>query len=120
MAMGEADKAICAVQNRTNWEMKLIGSNLSWGKWVTTPVDVSAGSTMHFEAEGREASPSGTEGWASWQLIGNPSAAKITVNFNVPYIGSDTASISCDPSGVVATSYDQSHGDADSINYYVG
>nr|WP_315195988.1 hypothetical protein [uncultured Flavobacterium sp.] len=83
------------VINFTNQDMILTGSDLSWGKWINSPVDTPRSDTSTFGSQGRDSSPSGTTGWATWK-IGN---AIITVNFDCPLNGSNSQSITCEPKG---------------------
>jgi hypothetical protein len=117
--MGESDKIIANVHNNTDWAMRLTGSNLEWGKFVTSPIDVAAHSVGNFYAEGRQDSPSGTMGWATWMLEGN-NGIVVRVDFDNPYSGSDSVSIATTPVGAVPTSVTQTGGDSDYVDYYIG
>ncbi len=81
------------VNNFVGEAMVLTGSDLSWGKWIQTPVDVPAYDDKGFASQGRDSSPSGTEGWATWKL----GDATIKVTFSSPFSGDNTQSISCTP-----------------------
>lgn len=79
------------VNNFTGEEMVLTGSDLSWGKWIKSPVNTPRYDNSSFSSQGRDSSPSGTEGWAEWKL----GEAVIKVTFSSPYSGSNTQTISC-------------------------
>src|SRR3954447_14261476 len=99
---GEEQHAHLEIHNHTNNLMRLQGADLSWGKWgSSTPVDVQPHSHIDFDSMGRENSPSGTEGWASWKLEGWYTDTTITVRWNDPYTGSNDSSIDCQPPGAV-------------------
>ena len=108
------------VVNRTNWCMMITGSNLSWGKWDTSPVNVMPQKEMKFLCRGRSDSPSGTEGWATWVLEGHPKSPEIKITFDNPAVGSDKVSITCDPKDVVAISANQSKGKHNCVTYIIG
>lgn len=50
------------VINFTNVLMQITGSDLSWGKWMQSPVDVQPENIISFGSQGRDSSPSGTTG----------------------------------------------------------
>lgn len=81
------------VINNTDQDMTILSSNLSWGKWIQAPVSTPHNSSSLFASQGRDSSPSGTEGTASWK-IGD---ATIKVAFACPLHGSNSQSISCTP-----------------------
>ena len=83
--------AVPTVNNFTGEEMVLTGSDLSWGKWIQSPVNVPKYDNKGFSSQGRDSSPSGTEGWATWTLGG----ASVKVTFSSPFSGSNTQTISC-------------------------
>lgn len=84
-------KVEATVNNFTGEEMVLTGSDLSWGKWIQSPVNVPKYDNKGFSSQGRDSSPSGTEGWATWTLGG----ASVKVTFSSPFSGSNTQTISC-------------------------
>ncbi|HXU33000.1 MAG TPA: aegerolysin family protein [Thermoanaerobaculia bacterium] len=81
------------VINFLDQEMVLTGSDLSWGKWMSSPVNVPKSDTSNFSSQGRDSSWSGTEGWVTWKVGG----ATIKVTFSSPYSGDNTQGISCTP-----------------------
>ncbi len=113
------DAIVC---NRTSWPMRLTGSNLSWGKWVQTPIDVPPNKDGKFVAQGRDSSPSGTTGWAEWVLEGHPSgmAPKIRVTFDNPAVGPDKVSITCEPRDLVHVQAVQTRGNHNYVTYTIG
>ncbi|MGB7195625.1 MAG: hypothetical protein WBD81_19395 [Collimonas pratensis] len=103
------------VSNFTAHPMILKSSDLSWGKWMQSPVDVASFSTGRFGSQGRDSSPSGTEGTATWQL-GN---AVITINFSCPLRGSNGQSISCEPKGAFKVSCTGTGGDVNACTFQI-
>jgi len=102
------------VVNFTDQTMILTGSDLSWGKWIQSPVDVPKEDSITFASQGRDSSPSGTEGWASWKI----GSATITVNFSCPLHGSNSQSITCDsPAFIVSAT--GTGGDVNTVSYKV-
>ena len=87
------------VNNFTGQAMIITGSDLSWGKWMASPVDVPSLDSISFSSQGRDSSPSGTEGWATWTI----GSAVIKVTFSCPYIGSNDQSISCSEGNYVVS-----------------
>ena len=81
--------------NSADTVMIMTGSDLSWGQWIHSPVNVNDKSSSTFACQDRAASPSGTEGWATWK-IGD---AKIKITFDASYRGSNSQSITCSPKG---------------------
>ncbi|MEP7009581.1 MAG: aegerolysin family protein [Acidobacteriota bacterium] len=79
------------VINFTGQTMEVTGSDLSWGKWINSPGNVPANDESSFGSQGRDSSPSGTEGWATWKI----GSATIKVTFSCPLHGSNQQSISC-------------------------
>lgn len=77
------------VRNDTDQPMILTGSDLSWGKWMKSPVDVPAHGSITFGSQGRDSSPSGTEGWATWSIGGTT----ISIDFSCPLNGSNSQDI---------------------------
>jgi hypothetical protein len=80
------------VINFTGIPMEIAGSDLSWGKWINSPVNVPANDESSFASQGRDSSPSGTEGSATWKL----GTATVRVTFSCPLHGSNEQSITCD------------------------
>jgi len=103
------------VINFTNNDMVITGSDLSWGKWINSPVDTPKMDTTNFGCQGRDSSPSGTTGWASWK-IGN---AVITINFDCPLHGSNSQSISCSPEGAYKVSCTGTGGDVNVCSFKI-
>ncbi len=103
------------VANFTGQPMIITGSDLSWGKWISSPVDTPAFDSTSFASQGRDSSPSGTEGWATWKL-GN---AVIKVTFSSPFTGSNTQSITCTPSGAYKVSAAGTSGNVNFVNYKI-
>lgn len=97
------------VMNFTSVPMEISGSDLSWGKWINSPVNVPAYDESGFASQGRDSSPSGTEGWATWKL-GN---ATVKVTFSCPLHGSNQQSISCSSPDYVVTA----SGTGGDVNY---
>ncbi len=87
------------VINFTGIPMEITGSDLSWGKWISSPVNVPANDESGFSSQGRDSSPSGTEGWATWKL----GRATVRVTFSCPLRGHNDQSITCDSSDFVVT-----------------
>jgi hypothetical protein len=81
------------VINFTDQEMVLTGYDLSWGKWIQPPANVPAHDLIPFGSQGRDSSPSGTEGWANWRIGG----ADIKVTFGCPFVSGNFQTISCNP-----------------------
>ncbi len=103
------------VINFTKDDMILTGSDLSWGKWINSPVDTKSMDTSNFGSQGRDSSPSGTTGSASWK-IGN---AVITINFDCPLKGSNSQSITCSPKGAYTVSSNGTGGDVNICSFKV-
>lgn len=103
------------VSNFTPHQMIVKSSNLSWGKWMQSPVDTPSFGISRFASQGRDSSPSGTEGTATWQ-IGN---ALITINFSCPLRGSNTQSISCEPAGAFKVTCTGTGGDVNSCTFQI-
>ncbi len=103
------------VSNFTDQSMILTGSNLSWGKWMQTPVDVPAQDASNFSSQGRDSSPSGTEGWATWSI----GKATITVMFSSPFVGSNTQSITCVPAGAYSVSCNGTGGHVNTCGFKI-
>jgi len=119
--LGEDQHAHIVVHNHTNYRMILTGSNLSWGKWGQSPVDVPSHSHINFDSMGRENSPSGTEGWATWQLEDQP--ITITVRWDDPYIGSNNFGMESNPPHAVPMSMEPSDppsGSNVTVHFHVG
>ena len=74
-----------------------------WGKWIQNPTDVPAGKTMHFSAQGRSSSPSGTEAKIQFQLVGTDPGVVLDISFSVPLSGSNKYAIIESPKGSVRT-----------------
>jgi len=108
-------KVEATVTNATDYDMKLTGSDLSWGKWIQSPIDTLKHGSSTFSSQGRSGSPSGTEGWAEWAIHG----AVIRVTFSCPYRGSNNQSIDCSPSGRFNVSCQGTGGDVNRIVYTV-
>ncbi len=102
------------VNNFTGLEMKLTGSDLSWGKWMKSPINVPAYDQGSFSSQGRDSSPSGTEGWATWTL----GTATIKVTFSSPFSGSNTQTITCD-SKQYAVSAKGTDGHVNNVTYTI-
>lgn len=98
-------EVLAVVENKTSWEMTLVTGHVEWGKFDEgkSPVNVPANGKMEFSARGRDSSPSGTSGYATWTLKGHP-AGNVTVKatFDNPAFGSCKASITCEPAGAVS------------------
>lgn len=103
------------VSNFTQQPMILKGSDLSWGKWIQSPVDVASFSNNRFASQGRDSSPSGTEGTATWQL----GSARIIITFSCPLRGSNTQTIRCEPPGAFNVSCDGTGGDVNSCSFQI-
>jgi hypothetical protein len=103
------------VNNFTSHDMIITGSNLSWGKWIQSPVDTPAGDSSIFSSQGRDSSPSGTEGWAAWKI----GSAEIKVTFDCPLRGSNKQTITCTPSNAFKVSCAGTGGDVNSIVYKI-
>jgi hypothetical protein len=103
------------VVNATDQDMKLTGSDLSWGKWINSPVDTPRRGSSRFSSQGRDSSPSGTEGWAEWAVGG----AVIRVTFSCPLHGSNSQSITCSPSGRFNVNSRGTGGDVNTIEYTI-
>jgi len=87
------------VVNFTDTPMIIKKSDLSWGKWMQSPVDTPADNISNFSCQGRDSSPSGTEGYAIWRI----GSAEIRADFSSPFIGSNTQSISCNSAAYKVT-----------------
>lgn len=103
------------VINFTNEDMIITGSDLSWGKWINSPVDTPKMDTTSFGSQGRDSSPSGTTGSASWKI----GKAVITINFDCPLHGSNSQSISCSPAGAYKVSSTGTGGDVNVCSFKV-
>lgn len=103
------------VTNATDYNMKLTGSDLSWGKWIHSPVDTPLRGSSQFSSQGRDSSPSGTEGWAEWAING----AVIRVTFACPLHGSNSQSITCSPSGRFNVTCSGTGGDVNTVEYKI-
>lgn len=103
------------VTNATDQDMRLTGSDLSWGKWITSPVDTPRRGSSKFASQGRDSSPSGTEGWAEWVIGG----AVIRVTFACPLHGSNSQSITCTPSGRFTVTSRGTGGDVNNVEFKV-
>jgi hypothetical protein len=103
------------VINFTSHPMVIKGSDLSWGKWMQSPVDVGPYGTSNFSSQGRDSSPSGTEGWATWSLGG----ATIHVTFSCPLVGSNGQSITCKPESLFTVGCTGTGGDVNSVVYEI-
>lgn len=99
VAMYEYLQVQATVINFTSTPMLITGSDLSWGKWMQSPVDVEPQGSIAFGSQGREDSPSGTTGWAAWKI----GTATITVKFDCPLRGSNSQSITCDSASFVVS-----------------
>jgi hypothetical protein len=104
-----------SVGNFTKQPMVLTGSDLSWGKWIQSPVDVPGPGMKSFASQGRDMSPSGTEGWATWK-IGN---AVIRVTFSCPLKGPNDQTIKCTPDNLFKVSCEGTGGDVNTITYSI-
>jgi hypothetical protein len=103
------------VNNFTSSDMILTGSDLSWGKWMQSPVDTPSGDSSTFSSQGRDSSPSGTEGWATWKIAD----AVIKVTFSCPLNGHNDQSITCTPLGAFKVSSSGTGGDINSVTYKI-
>jgi hypothetical protein len=103
------------VSNFTSQAMVVTGSDLSWGKWIKSPVDTPGYDSSTFASQGRDSSPSGTEGWATWKL----GDAVIKVTFSSPFSGSNTQSISCTPEGAYKVSCTGTDGHVNTVSYKI-
>ncbi|MEO5644944.1 MAG: aegerolysin family protein [Bacteroidia bacterium] len=103
------------VINFTDQSMILTGSDLTWGKWINSPVDTPSMDTTTFGSQGRDSSPSGTTGWATWTVGG----ATITVNFDCPLHGSNSQSITCSPATAYKVASSGTGGDVNSCTFKV-
>jgi hypothetical protein len=103
------------VINFTGQPMTVTGSDLSWGKWMQSPVSTPAHDSSAFASQGRDSSPSGTEGWATWKL----GDATIKVTFSSPFSGSNTQSITCTPQGAYKVSAEGTSGNVNSVTYKI-
>ena len=103
------------VANFTKDDMNITGSDLTWGKWINSPVTTAAMDTSSFGSQGRDSSPSGTTGWATWK-IGN---ATIKVNFDCPLKGSNSQSITCTPEGAYKVTATGTGGDVNVCSFKV-
>lgn len=103
------------VTNFTSVPMVIMGSDLSWGKWMQSPVNVNPFSSMRFGSQGRDSSPTGTTGWAKWQ-VGN---AVITVNFDCPLHGKNSQSIDCAPAGLFKVTATGTGGDINFVTFEI-
>jgi hypothetical protein len=118
--LSESFQAIISVSNTTPWDMQLQGQHLDWGKWDGSPPQtISAGGSANFKAEGKDFTPTGTQGSVTYTLLSTPQNATVTMTFDVPLVGADSVAISCDPPGVANVSVLQSRGDKDQITYNV-
>jgi hypothetical protein len=103
------------VNNFTVHDMTITGSDLSWGKWMQSPVNTPSGDSSTFSSQGRDSSPSGTEGWATWKIAD----AVIRVTFSCPLRGSNEQSITCTPAGKFKVSATGTGGDVNSVIYKI-
>lgn len=103
------------VTNTTDQDMQLLSSDLSWGKWIQSPVSTPHGSWSRFSSQGRDSSPSGTEGTASWKI----GEATIQVKFGCPLHGSNFQSISCTPAGLFKVSCEGTGGDVNRVVFTI-
>ena len=103
------------VINFTGEPMIITGSNLDWGKWIQSPVDTPPMGVSTFASQGRDSSPSGTEGWATWKI----GKATIRATFSCPFIGHNDQTITCDPSGAYRVSAQGTGGNVNSVVYKI-
>ncbi|HXU46398.1 MAG TPA: aegerolysin family protein [Thermoanaerobaculia bacterium] len=101
--------------NYTSEEMIITGSDLTWGKWITSPVNVPAKSDRDFASQGRSSSPSGTEGWATWRI----GKANIRVSFARPYNGLPDQRITCEPAIAYRVTSSGTQGDVNHVTFTV-
>jgi hypothetical protein len=102
------------VINFTDKAMVFTGADLSWGKWMRSPVDTPSYDSSTFSSQGRDSSPSGTEGWATWNL----GSAVVRVTFSSPYIGSNTQAITC-TSGAYNVSAEGTGGNVNTVVFKI-
>jgi hypothetical protein len=120
-SMGEGQHIHITVHNHTDDLMRLTGSNLSWGKWGQSPVDIEPHSHIQFDSMGRENSPSGTTGWATWHVEGYSREPIITVSWDDPYTGSNSGNIVSNPANTIPISgYVPSSGSDIQASFTVG
>ncbi len=103
------------VINFTDKPMEITGSDLSWGKWIKSPVNVGSYDSSTFASQGRDSSPSGTEGWATWKL----GDATIKVTFSSPFVGSNDQSITCTPLGRYKVSATGTSGNVNIVTFTI-
>jgi len=103
------------VINFTNDPMIITGSNLDWGKWIQSPVDTPAMGISTFASQGRDSSPSGTEGWATWKI----GKATLRGTFSCPLIGHNDQDLTCDPPGAYRVSAQGTGGNINSVVFKI-
>ena len=116
-------EVLALVENRTSWEMTLNAAHVEWGKFDEgkSPVNVPANGKMEFSARGRDSSPSGTNGYATWTLKDHP-AGKVTVKaaFSNPAAGFCKAGITCEPAGAVSVKVEGKSQNSFKPHYTIG
>jgi hypothetical protein len=128
--MSDNQTATAHIQNKTAFNLVYVNSGLSWGKWIKEAVKKippHATDDAAFIAQGRTASPSGTEGFVVYALmeaasdISKPTKpfATITLNFDDPWAGQNKISATSDNPKVNVNSYVPPHGSAVPFTYEV-
>ena len=102
------------VENNTKVDMVIAGSDLTWGKWIQSPVNTFAGKPSLFASQGRDSSASGTKGWAVWKI----GEASIKVTFECQPNSKNKQSITCTPP-LFKVSCTGTSGDRNTIVYSV-
>jgi hypothetical protein len=101
------------IQNTTGGLMSLSSSPLSWGKWNSSPVaQIKNGTQSSCQAMGAKGSATGTQGSVTYQLPDNQTS--ITINFDIPYSGSNGGGLSI--SGPGASTYSAQETDSGYVN----
>ena len=106
------------VENKTGDDLSVIDSHLTWGKWVDTPGSVPAHGEDKFKSSGAAGSATGTEGWVKYSM--GDTGDTVTVRWDIPYMGSNTFSISCSNPNIKTEADGSAHCNGCGVSYTVG
>ncbi len=99
--MAENINITCNIKNDTGNQISVNDSSLSWGKWQTTPSQISVGTTGYYKASGRKDSASGTEGTVVYLAF---DGTTFTFNFAINW-GTTANSVSNSTGGTNPTNF---------------
>ncbi|MEN7463175.1 aegerolysin family protein [Pantoea dispersa] len=99
--MAENINITCNIKNETGNQLSVTDSNLSWGKWQSSPGQISADTVGSYKASGRKDSSSGTEGYVTYTAF---DGTTFTFNFSINW-GTEANSVSNSAGGTNPTNF---------------